>query len=86
MKMIGKGLAAALVALALGASAAKADDDVRLRLNWLRNRLHMERDRVEREMLERTLNQCNGNRTQAAKVLGISRKTIQNKIKEFGLD
>jgi len=41
---------------------------------------------MEREHISRTLAQVGGNRTQAAKILGITRKTLQNKIKEYGLN
>jgi two-component system response regulator HydG len=41
---------------------------------------------MERECIARTLTQVDSNRTRAAKVLGITRKTLQNKIKEYGLD
>lgn len=40
---------------------------------------------MEREWITRTLTQVDGNRTRAAKILGITRKTLQNKIKEYGL-
>lgn len=40
---------------------------------------------VEREHIERTLRQHEGNRTHAARALGISRATLIKKIKEFGL-
>ncbi len=41
---------------------------------------------VEREVILQTLGETGGNRTQTARVLGISRKTLQNKIKEYGID
>ena len=40
---------------------------------------------AEREMLRRTLNHTSGNKTRAAKVLGISLKTIHNKVKKYEL-
>lgn len=40
---------------------------------------------VEREHIERTLRQHEGNRTHAARALGISRATLIKKIKEYGL-
>ncbi len=40
---------------------------------------------MERALIERTLEATGGNRTQAAEMLGITRKTLQNKIKEYGL-
>lgn len=39
---------------------------------------------MEREMIEQSLHKWEGNRTKSALELGISRKTLQNKIKEFG--
>jgi len=39
----------------------------------------------ERELLIKVLEEVGGNRTKAAKVLGIDRKTLQKKIKEYGL-
>jgi two-component system response regulator HydG len=41
---------------------------------------------VERETIVKTLQQQGGNRTKAAAILGITRKTLQNKIKEYGID
>jgi two-component system response regulator HydG len=40
---------------------------------------------AERILIEKTLASTEGNRTQAAHMLGITRKTLQNKIKEYGL-
>jgi two-component system response regulator HydG len=40
---------------------------------------------VEREVILQTLADTAGNRTQTARILGISRKTLQNKIKEYGI-
>lgn len=41
---------------------------------------------VERETIVKTLHQTKGNRTKTAAILGITRKTLQNKIKEYGID
>ncbi|OGP56331.1 MAG: two-component system response regulator [Deltaproteobacteria bacterium RBG_13_52_11] len=41
---------------------------------------------VERATIVMTLHQTGGNRTRAAAILGITRKTLQNKIKEYGID
>jgi len=40
---------------------------------------------TEKQMIIDALNKTNQNRTLAAKLLGISRRTLQNKIKEYGL-
>jgi len=40
---------------------------------------------AEKQMIANALNSTNQNRTHAAKVLNISRRTLQNKIKEFNL-
>jgi two-component system response regulator HydG len=41
---------------------------------------------VEREMILRTLEETGGNRTHAARILGISRRTLQLKLKEYGIN
>lgn len=40
---------------------------------------------VERQMILRTLQETGGNRTRAAGLLGISRRTLQLKLKEYGI-
>ena len=40
---------------------------------------------MERELIRKTLDETGGNRTRAAKVLGISLRTLRNKLNEFGL-
>jgi DNA-binding NtrC family response regulator len=42
-------------------------------------------DSMERDAIERALGKWAGNRSKAAEELGISRRTIQNKIKKYGL-
>jgi two-component system, NtrC family, response regulator HydG len=41
---------------------------------------------VERQMIIRTLEDTGGNRTHAAEILGISRRTLQLKLKEYGIN
>jgi two-component system response regulator HydG len=41
---------------------------------------------VEKEMILKTLEDMSGNRTQTAKLLGISRRTLQLKLKEYGIN
>jgi DNA-binding NtrC family response regulator len=40
---------------------------------------------LERSLLEKTLDATGGNRTRAASMLGVSLRTVRNKIHEFGL-
>ena len=40
---------------------------------------------IERELIVKALNETRGNVTRAAHLLGISRKGLQNKMKDFGL-
>ncbi|MDI4237921.1 helix-turn-helix domain-containing protein [Bradyrhizobium sp. 31Argb] len=41
---------------------------------------------VERELVLQTLIRCNGNRTRAARVLGVSVRTLRNKIRSYSAD
>ncbi len=41
---------------------------------------------MEKEMILRTLDETGGNRTRAAEILGISRRTLQLKLKEYGVN
>jgi transcriptional regulator with PAS, ATPase and Fis domain len=40
---------------------------------------------MEKQLLEKTLETTGGNRTRAAEILGVSLRTVRNKIREFGL-
>ena len=41
---------------------------------------------VERELVLQTLARCHGNRTHAARVLGLSVRTMRNKIRQYATD
>ena len=41
---------------------------------------------IERELVLQTLARCDGNRTHAARVLGLSVRTMRNKIKQYATD
>jgi two-component system, NtrC family, response regulator HydG len=41
---------------------------------------------VEKEMIVRPLEEAGGNRTHAARILGISRRTLQLKLKAYGIN
>lgn len=41
---------------------------------------------VERDLIIKTLEQTGGNKTKAAEILGINRKTLQNKLKEYQVE
>lgn len=41
---------------------------------------------VERELIDATLTECDGNRSKAAGVLGITRTTLLQKLRQYGLD
>jgi two-component system, NtrC family, response regulator AtoC len=51
----------------------------------LKDIVRAETNRVERELIVKALEETNGNVTQAARLLKISRKSLQMKMKEFGL-
>jgi two-component system response regulator HydG len=41
---------------------------------------------MEKELIIKTLAETGGNRTRASEILGINRRTLQNKLKEYGLN
>ncbi len=42
--------------------------------------------RIEKDMIIKALKKCGGNKTKAAKILGISRKSLFNKIRDYKID
>lgn len=75
--------------LPMGASKATQSeewqDDISTKDEDLKTRVRKITRRVEHDMIERALDETSGNVTQAAKRLGISRKSLQIKMKELGL-
>ncbi len=67
----------AIVATAMAAAGAAASS--------LKEAVRAETERVERGLIQRALDETGGNVTQAARKLKISRKSLQTKMKEFGL-
>ena len=43
-------------------------------------------EEVERKHIQKVLESCDGNRTHAAKKLGLNVRTLRNKIKEYNLE
>jgi len=43
-------------------------------------------EKVEKDIIRRTLEKCEGNRSRTAEVLKISRKTLFNKMRDYGLE
>ena len=43
-------------------------------------------DELEREIIERTLKNCSGNRRKTAKILDISERTLYRKLKEYEIN
>jgi DNA-binding NtrC family response regulator len=41
---------------------------------------------IERELVLQTLARCDGNRTHAARMLGVSVRTLRNKIRQYATD
>jgi DNA-binding NtrC family response regulator len=74
--------AQAVPAAALSAETSRPEKGVDGSLKEL---VRVETERLERELIQRALDETGGNVTQAAKRLKISRKSLQNKMKEFGL-
>src|SRR5262249_3809409 len=62
-----------------------AGDHARAQSGSLKDIVRAETARVERELIIKALEETGGNVTQAARLLKISRKSLQMKMKEFGL-
>ncbi len=67
------------------APAASAVPPVGEEVGSLKEAVRAETERVERELIQRALDETGGNVTQAARKLQISRKSLQTKMKELGL-
>jgi DNA-binding NtrC family response regulator len=50
------------------------------------NGLNRTLEQMEAEYIRQVLDRLGGNKSQAAKVLGIDRKTLREKLKRFGLN
>ncbi len=68
-----------------GAIAGTDDDEDAELSGSLKEAVRAETARVERELIVKALDETGGNVTQAARLLKISRKSLQMKMKEFGL-
>jgi two-component system response regulator AtoC len=66
-------------------AAPTADEDAPKPEGSLKDLVKRETERVERELIQRALDETNGNVTQAARRLKISRKSLQTKMKELRL-
>jgi DNA-binding NtrC family response regulator len=76
---------AAAAAAAGPAPAAVTLDETTRPTGSLKEAVRAETERVERELIQRALDETSGNVTQAARKLKISRKSLQTKMKELGL-
>ena len=65
--------------------AAPAGLPVGEEVGSLKEAVRAETERVERELIQRALDETSGNVTKAARKLQISRKSLQTKMKELGL-
>jgi two-component system response regulator AtoC len=74
-----------LPALAAPAAPASSLPPVGEEVGSLKEAVRVETERVERELIQRALDETGGNVTQAARKLQISRKSLQTKMKELGL-
>jgi DNA-binding NtrC family response regulator len=73
---------AAAAAAATGVAVTPASSEA---IGSLKEAVKAETERVERELIQRALDETGNNVTQAARKLKISRKSLQTKMKELGL-
>jgi DNA-binding NtrC family response regulator len=69
-----------------GSEAAEPSSEVRRYLddrNTVRVEVGTTVDEAERQLILKTLSSTHNNKTKAAEILGISSKTLQNKLKEY---
>jgi len=57
----------------------------RLEENGLENYVNKLSAKIEKDLIIKTLEKCQNNRTNTANLLKISRKTLFNKMKQYGL-
>jgi two-component system, NtrC family, response regulator AtoC len=74
-----------VAAVAPAASTTLPDAPLAAAGGSLKEAVRAQTERVERELILRALEETGGNVTQAARKLKISRKSLQTKMKEFGL-
>ncbi|MDH5174116.1 MAG: hypothetical protein OEW43_02530, partial [Elusimicrobiota bacterium] len=43
-------------------------------------------EQLEKIYIEKVLKNCHGHRSRAAKILGVTRHTLYNKLRHFGID
>ncbi len=63
----------------------EVENNVETGKNGLEENVNKVRSKVEKEIIINALKRCNNSRTETARILNISRKTLFNKMKTFGL-
>ena len=61
-------------------------DDIDLSVKGLEDQVKALTEKIEKELIVKALEKCNQNRTNTAEMLKISRKTLFNKMKQYGLE
>lgn len=77
--------ASATTQSAIPSATASAPDSTEQAVGSLKEAVKVETERVERDLIQRALDETAGNVTRAARKLKISRKSLQTKMKELGL-